>query len=81
MAEVSRTILLNDSNNGRTKLPKSDRFDPARGTPAWLRSELKQLLPEERILHRPLDLIAFAADASFYRLIPKVVAHIQQPHR
>ena len=73
MAEVSHPISLNDNNNGRTKLTKSQCFDPAQGTPAWLRSELKQLLPEERILHRPLELIAFAADASFYRLIPQVV--------
>ena len=73
MAEVSHSIALNDSNNGRTRLSNSDRFEPTQGTPAWLRSELKQLLPEERILHRPIDLIAWAADASFYRLIPKVV--------
>lgn len=48
-------------------------FDPAKGTPDWLRDELSQILPEERILHRPIDLIAFAPDASFYRLIPKAV--------
>ncbi|MGB5633761.1 MAG: hypothetical protein WBM44_30795 [Waterburya sp.] len=41
MAEVSHPISLNDSNNGRTRLIKSDRFDPVQGTPAWLRSELK----------------------------------------
>jgi len=48
-------------------------FDSAQGTPAWMLDELKQILPEERILSRPIDLIAFASDASFYRLIPKVV--------
>lgn len=73
MAQVSQPISLNDNHNRRTKLTESEDFDPALGTPAWLRSELKQLLPEERILQRPLDLIAWAADASFYRLIPKVV--------
>lgn len=35
--------------------------------------ELQQILPESQILHSPSDLIAFASDASFYRLIPKAV--------
>jgi hypothetical protein len=45
----------------------------APGTPVWLREELVRFIPEERVLHRPIDLIAFASDASFYRLIPKAV--------
>ena len=73
MARVSQPISPNDNHNRRTNLTESEDFEPALGTPAWLRSELKQLLPEERILHRPIDLIAWAADASFYRLIPKVI--------
>jgi D-lactate dehydrogenase len=40
-------------------------------------AEIKTLLAEQisadRILIRPIDLIAFASDASFYRLIPKAV--------
>ena len=40
-------------------------------------AEIKSLLAEQldasRILIRPIDLIAFASDASFYRLIPKAV--------
>ena len=32
-----------------------------------------RFIPEERVLHRPIDLIAFASDASFYRLILKAV--------
>ncbi len=50
-----------------------DTFEPARGTPTWMLEELKKILPEAQILHSPIDLIAFASDASFYRLIPKAV--------
>ncbi len=31
------------------------------------------MVPEDRLLSRPIDRIAFASDASFYRLIPQVV--------
>jgi D-lactate dehydrogenase len=34
---------------------------------------LSQILDPRRILVRPIDLIAYASDASFYRLIPKAV--------
>ena len=37
------------------------------------KAELSQLLDERRILLRPIDLIAYASDAGFYRLIPKAV--------
>ena len=40
-------------------------------------AEIKSLLAEQiaadRVLIRPIDLIAFASDVSFYRLIPKAV--------
>jgi len=39
-----------------------------------LRDALAHLLGPERVLDRPVDLIAFASDAGFYRLIPKAVA-------
>ena len=32
-----------------------------------------RFIPRSGILHRPIDLIAFASDASFYRLIQKAV--------
>ena len=38
-----------------------------------LRSMLGQVVDERRVLVRPIDLIAYASDASFYRLIPKAV--------
>ena len=43
---------------------------PAAGT---LRSALERIVPPGRVLDRALDRIAFASDASFYRLIPKAV--------
>jgi FAD/FMN-containing dehydrogenase len=38
-----------------------------------LGSELATLLPRERVLTRPIERIAYASDASFYRLIPQAV--------
>jgi D-lactate dehydrogenase len=38
-----------------------------------IKSSLAALIDSERILIRPIDLIAYASDASFYRLIPKAV--------
>ncbi len=40
-------------------------------------SALGGLVARERILVRPIDLIAWASDASFYRLIPKAVVQTQ----
>ncbi|MFZ3262692.1 MAG: FAD-binding and (Fe-S)-binding domain-containing protein [Terriglobales bacterium] len=42
-------------------------------SPEQLRSMLGQVVDERRVLVRPIDLIAYASDASFYRLIPKAV--------
>ena len=41
--------------------------------PADLESQLRKIIEPSRVLTRPIDLIAFAADASFYRLVPKAV--------
>src|SRR5271169_2413163 len=38
---------------------------------------LARIVDRNRILTRPIDLIAFASDASFYRLIPKAVVLAQ----
>ena len=38
-----------------------------------LASELARILPKERVLSRPVDRVAYASDASFYRLVPQVV--------
>lgn len=45
----------------------------AAGTPCWLRADLAELVDPTRVLTRPIDLVRFASDASFYRLIPKAV--------
>src|SRR5208283_2968403 len=49
---------------------------PARSTSqpsSELREALVRIAAPERVLTRPIELIAFASDASFYRLIPKAV--------
>lgn len=38
-----------------------------------LRSALERIAAPERVLDRPIDRIAFASDASFYRLVPRAV--------
>ncbi|SIO72057.1 D-lactate dehydrogenase [Burkholderia sp. GAS332] len=43
------------------------------GTPAPLRLALEQLLGPGRVLHRLIDLVRYASDASPYRLVPQVV--------
>lgn len=55
--------------------PADDRAPDglAAGTPEPLRSDLIDLLGEDRVLARPLDLIRYASDASPYRLLPKAV--------
>jgi D-lactate dehydrogenase len=45
----------------------------AAGTPQPLRRELQELLGAERVLHRAIDLVRYASDASPYRMIPAVV--------
>jgi D-lactate dehydrogenase len=45
----------------------------AKGTPAALKADLIELLGKDRVLHRALDLVRYASDASPYRLIPQVV--------
>lgn len=42
-------------------------------TATSLRDSLAAIVGPTRVLDRPVDLIAFASDASFYRLIPKAV--------
>jgi D-lactate dehydrogenase len=42
-----------------------------------LTEELGRITDRSRVLTRPIDLIAFASDASFYRLIPKAVVLAQ----
>jgi D-lactate dehydrogenase len=41
--------------------------------PRELGNALAQIIEPERVLTRPIERIAYAADASFYRLIPQAV--------
>ncbi|WP_199754162.1 FAD-binding and (Fe-S)-binding domain-containing protein [Dyella dinghuensis] len=43
------------------------------GTPTDLKADLIALLGKQNVLHRAIDLVRFASDASPYRLIPQVV--------
>jgi D-lactate dehydrogenase len=56
--------------------PYADRVPEALagGTPEPLRRELVELLGEDRVLTRVIDLVRYASDASPYRLIPRAVA-------
>jgi D-lactate dehydrogenase len=45
----------------------------AAGTPQPLRGELEALLGAERVLHRAIDLVRYASDASPYRRLPAAV--------
>jgi D-lactate dehydrogenase len=55
--------------------PKSDAVPTSLldGTPTDLKSDLVTLLGKQSVLHRAIDLVRFASDASPYRLIPQVV--------
>ena len=50
---------------------------PAQISPEQIKSSLDGTIAAERVLIRPIDLIAYASDASFYRLIPKAVVQAQ----
>jgi D-lactate dehydrogenase len=55
--------------------PVADRApdELAGGVAQPLRQELEQLLGADRVLHRTSDLVAYASDASPYRLFPRAV--------
>jgi D-lactate dehydrogenase len=55
--------------------PVADRApdEIASGVAQPLRRELEQLLGADRVLHRVSDLVAYASDASPYRLFPRAV--------
>ena len=55
--------------------PTEDRVPEvmASGTPRDLRNALSELIGPDQVLHRAIDLVRYASDASPYRLIPQVV--------
>src|SRR5271169_4013518 len=48
-------------------------LNAAPASSATIKASLSGQIDADRILIRPIDLIAFSSDASFYRLIPKAV--------
>ena len=52
-------------------------LSPAQISPEQIKSSLAGTISADRVLIRPIDLIAYASDASFYRLIPKAVVQAQ----
>ena len=64
------------SRIGRGNGPSKSDAVPAAlvdGTPTDLKTDLIALLGKQNVLHRAIDLVRFASDASPYRLIPQVV--------
>jgi FAD binding domain len=55
--------------------PTHDRApeELALGSPLWLRDDLVELIGEEQVYSRLIDLVKYATDASPYRMFPKVV--------
>src|SRR3990167_5406417 len=45
--------------------------------PATFLAEVQRLIPAERRFDDPLSTLAFGTDASFYRLVPKLVVRVE----
>jgi D-lactate dehydrogenase len=69
---TSRTESTQEGDT-RVSRPAED----ASHTPEVLKQALARIIDPPRILTRPIDRIAFAADASFYRLIPRAVVLVR----
>jgi D-lactate dehydrogenase len=74
---MSRKLFsANPARIGRYEGPPKSDAVPASlvdGTPTDLKSDLITLLGKQNVLHRAIDLVRFASDASPYRLVPQVV--------
>lgn len=73
---MSKFLAPDPSRIGRPEGPEqADAVPPelADGSPPKLRDDLVALLGEDRVLHRLIDLVRFATDASPYRMIPQIV--------
>ncbi len=54
-------------------MTKSTTLETSANVAHCLVDRLSRLIPRERVLSRPIERIAYASDASFYRLIPQAV--------
>ena len=73
---IRKLFSANPARIGRFDGPPKCDAVPASlvdGTPSDLKADLIALLGKENVLHRAIDLVRYASDASPYRLIPQVV--------
>jgi D-lactate dehydrogenase len=73
---MRKLLAPNTRAIGRPAGPPSCDAVPATmidGTPTKLRDDLVRILGDKQVLHRLIDLVRYAADASPYRLVPQVV--------
>ncbi len=71
-----KLFSANPARIGRFDGPPKDDAVPAslvNGTPSDLKTDLISLLGRDIVLHRTIDLVRYASDASPYRLVPQVV--------
>jgi D-lactate dehydrogenase len=73
---MRKLFSANPSRIGRFDAPPTSDAVPAGlvgGSPGGLKADLIALLGKERVLHRAIDLVRYASDASPYRLVPQIV--------
>jgi D-lactate dehydrogenase len=73
---IKKLFSANPARIGRFDGPLKCDAVPAslaEGTPGDLKADLIALLGKANVLHRAIDLVRYASDASPYRLIPQVV--------
>jgi D-lactate dehydrogenase len=76
VAMIKKLFSANPTRMGRFECePVSDALPTSmvNGTPDQLKADLIALLGKKQVLHRALDLVRYASDASPYRLFPQVV--------
>jgi D-lactate dehydrogenase len=73
---IGKLFSADPARIGRFDAPPMDDAVPdslVDGTPGGLKADLIALLGKEKVLHRAIDLVRYASDASPYRLVPQVV--------
>jgi len=73
---IGKLFSANPARIGRFDGPATSDAVPASlvdGTPSDLKADLIALLGKDHVLHRAIDLVRYASDASPYRLVPQVV--------
>src|SRR5277367_878285 len=71
-----KLLSANPERIGRFNVPPKDDAVSASlvdGTPNNLKADLSTLLGKQLVLHRAIDLVRYASDASPYRLVPQVI--------